>query len=167
MRDYIEKKMEKLNRQVSIERILYHHNQWRSMSKKQQKEYENTFILFLRKNKIFRDLLLLNSIFSNVQKNFSTLCPHHYCSETRQFVLLLLIKIEETEYLLNELKYGLSEIEKKRIHYTKKNLEKTKQLLLDFFEEEKTLFFLIFYKGKHTHHLSLDMIREIFEYIKY
>lgn len=166
MRDLIEKKMEKLNRQVSIGRILYHHNQWRSMSKQQQKEYNNTFVLFLRKNKIFRDLLLLNSIFSNVRKHFKILCPSYYCSNTHQFILLLLIKIEETEYLLNELKYGLSEIEKKRIHYTKKNLEKTKQLLLDFFKNEKTLFFLIFYKGKHTNHVSVDIIREIFDYVK-
>lgn len=165
MKDYIYKKLEKLNKQVSIVKILHYHKQWRAMTKERQMDYDNKFVLYLRKNKIFRDLLLLNSVFLSIQKHYSLLFPHYFCQESHEFITIMLIKLEETEFILDELKYGLTSIDEKRIDFTKRNVKKTKEMLLDFFQKEKNLFFLIFYQGSGCSLSHVDMIREIYEFV--
>lgn len=166
MEQYILKKLERLQKQVPIEKILHYHKQWRTMSTKQREDYDDKFVLYLRKNRTFRDLLLLNSIFIHIQKHFDVIFPYYFCNHSHDFLSLLFIKMDETEYILDELKYGITEVEQKRIDFTRKNIKKTKQLFFDFFQREKNLYFLIFYNGTGTTITFIDLIREIYQYIQ-
>lgn len=167
MEQYIYKRLEKLEKQVSIHRILFFHNQWKNMSENCQNDYENKFVLFLRKNRTFRNLLILNSIFIHVQKHFHSIFPTLFCPRGKELLFVLMLKIKETEEILNESHYGLTEKEQKKLGFTKRVLEKTKLQIISFLKKELTLFFQIFYKGSGTKINCSDMIREIYSFLDF
>lgn len=164
---YIYKRLEKLERQVPIRKILFFHHQWKNMPESIRKEYENKFILYLRKNRTFRNLLILNSIFIYVQKHFDSIFPIIFCPGQKELLFLLLLKIVETEKILEETNCGLTDSEIRKKEFTKKVLEKIKFQITSFLQKETFIFFQIFYKGSAHKINCFDMIREIYSFIDY
>lgn len=166
MDKYIYKRLDKLERQVPIHRILFFHNQWKHMTEHTRVHiYKNKFVLFLRKNRTFRNLLILNSIFIHVQKHFDSIFPTLFCPHGKELLFVLMLKIKETELILNESHYGLTEKEEKKLGFTKRVLEKTKLQIISSLKKELFLFFQIFYKGSATKINCFDMIHEIYSFL--
>lgn len=165
MENFIYKKLEKLNKQVSIEKILYYHYKWKNMSIEERLCYNDKFVLYLRKNRIFRDLLILNSLFIHIQKHFDSIFQHYFCKETTELIFLLLVKINETDMILKEANYALTEREMRKLGFTQRNLEKTRKQIEQFLQDEKTQFFQIFYKGCAETINCMDLLREIYSFL--
>lgn len=167
MDEYIYKRLEKLERQVPIRKILFFHHQWKNMPDSIRDHYENKFILYLRKNRTFRNLLILNSIFIHVQKHFDSIFPTIFCPEQKELLFLLSIKISETEKILEETNCGLTENEIRKKEFTKRVVEKTKLQIISFLKKETCIFFQVFYKGSAHKINCFDMIREIYSFLDY
>lgn len=165
MENFIYKKLERLNKQVSIEKILYYHSKWKNMPNDERLCYNDKFVLYLKKNRIFRDLLILNSLFFHVQKHFDSIFSYYFCKDTTELLFLLLIKINETEMILKETNYALTETEIKKLGFTQRNLEKTKKKIIQFIQDEKTQFLQIFYKGSGETINCIDLLREIYSFL--
>jgi len=167
MDEYIYKRLEKLERQVPIRKILFFHHQWKNMPDNIRNDYENKFILYLRKNRTFRNLLILNSIFIHVQKHFDSIFPTIFCPKQKELLFLLSIKISETEKILEETNCGLTENEIRKKEFTKRVVEKTKYRIISFLKKETCIFFQVFYKGSANKINCFDMIREIYSFLDY
>jgi hypothetical protein len=168
MDKYIYKRLDKLERQVPITKILFFHNQWKHMTEHTRTHvYENKFVLYLRKNRTFRNLLILNSIFIHVQKHFDSIFSTVFCPQAKELLFLLSIKISETEKILEETNYGLTENEIKKKEFTKRVLEKTKLQIILFLKKESSIFFQIFYKGSANKINCFDMIHEIYSFLDF